>query len=77
MVNFLKHVNKSMHQNSASLKNHSFNVETQCAVFDTYVTSVLLYGSEIWGWHKSGDVENIHVNFCRKVLGVGPIKGSN
>ena len=48
-----------------------FNVETQCADFDTYVTSVLLYGSEIWGLHKSGEVEKVHVNFCRKILGVG------
>ena len=39
--------------------------------FDTYVTSVLLNASEIWGLHKSGDVEKVHVNFCRKILGVG------
>ena len=57
---------------NACLNNHSFNVETQCAVFDTYVTSVLLYASEIWGSHKSGDVEKIHVNFCKEVLGAGP-----
>ena len=56
----------------ASLKKSLFNVDTQCAVFDTYVTSVLLYASEIWGWHKSGDVEKVHVNFCKKVLGEGP-----
>ena len=39
--------------------------------FDTYVTSVLLYASEDWDCHKYGDVEKVHVNFCRKVLGVG------
>ena len=54
---------KALFSICASLKNHS----TQCAVFDTYVTSVYLYASEIWGWHKSGDVEKVHVNFCRKV----------
>ena len=42
-----------------------------CCLIDTYVTSVLLY-AEVWGWHKSGDVEKVHVNFCRKVLGLGP-----
>ena len=41
-------------------------------VFFKYVTSVLFYASEIWGWHKSGDVEKVHVNFCREVLGAGP-----
>ena len=35
------------------------------------MTSVLLYGSEIWGLRKSADVEKVHVNFCRKILGVG------
>ena len=35
----------------ASLKNHSLKVETQCAVFDTYVTSVLLYASVGAGKH--------------------------
>ena len=54
----------------ASLKNHSFNVEIQCAVFDTNVTSVHMYASG--GWQKSGDVEKVHANFCRKVLGVEP-----
>ena len=49
-----------------------FHLETQCAVFDTYVTSVLMYASEIWVWHKSSDVEKVHVNFCREVLGAGP-----
>ena len=35
------------------------------------MTSVLLYGSEVWGLHKSSDVEKVHVNFCREILGVG------
>ena len=26
----------------------------------------------MWGSHKSGDVEKVHVNFCREVLGAGP-----
>ena len=36
---------------SAKLKNHRFNVETQLSVFDTYVNSILNYGSEVWGLH--------------------------
>ena len=52
-----KHGRKALFSICGSLKNHSFNIETQCAVFDTYATSVLLYAS---------DVEKVHVNFCRK-----------
>ena len=54
----------------SSLKNHCFNVETKCSVFDMYVGSVLTYGSEIWGFHKAPDVEKVHINFCKNVLGV-------
>ena len=53
-----------------SLKNHCFNVETKCSVFDMYVGSVLAYGSEIWGFHKAPDVEKVHINFGKDVLGV-------
>ena len=52
---------KALFSICASLKNHSFNVETLYVLFHTYVTSVLLYASEIFGWHKSGDVEKVHV----------------
>lgn len=49
---------------SNTMKNYSFNVETQCSVFDTYVHSILLYACEIWGFHKAPDIEKVHLNFC-------------
>ena len=55
---------------SAKLKNHCFNVETQLSVFDTYVNSILNYGSEVWGLHKAPDVEKVHSSFCKTLLGV-------
>jgi hypothetical protein len=61
---------KALFALSNKLKNHSFNVETQCSVFDTYVASILCYGSEIWGFHKAPDVEKVHSRFCKNVLKV-------
>ena len=29
---------------------------------------VLLYGSEIWGFHKALDIEKVHLLFCKKIL---------
>ena len=55
---------------SAKLMNHCFNVETQLSVFDTYVNSILNYGSEVWGLHKAPDVEKVHSSFCKTLLGV-------
>ena len=42
-----------------------------------FVTSVLLYAADIWSWHKAFAVENVHVKFYMKVLGVKPKAGIN
>ena len=39
-----------------------------CALFDKLVKPVLLYGSEIWGFHKAADVERVHLLFCKIIL---------
>ena len=61
---------KAMFALNAKLKNHTFNIETQCSVFDIYVNSILSYASEVWGFHKGLDVERVHTNFCKNTLGV-------
>lgn len=40
------------------------------AVFDTYVNSVLSYGAEIWVFYSAVEIEKVHMNFCKKLLGV-------
>ena len=47
-----------------------FNIETMLSVFDTYVNTVLSYGSEVWGFHPGQDVEKIHLLFCKTLLGL-------
>ena len=47
-----------------------FNIETMLSVFDTYVNSILSYGSEVWGFHRGQDIEKIHIQFCKRLLGV-------
>ena len=42
-----------------------FNIEAMLSVFDTYVNTVLSYGSEMWGSHPGQDVEKIHLLFCK------------
>ena len=43
----------------------------RCQLFDIFVESVVSYGSEIWSFHKSPDLERLHLLFCKHVLGVG------
>ena len=46
------------------------NIETMLQVFDTYVSSILNYGCEIWGFNMAKDVEKVHMDFCKRILKV-------
>ena len=48
----------------------NLNVETKLYLFDTYVSSILSYSCEIWGYHSAIDIEKVHIDFCKRVLGV-------
>ena len=41
-----------------------------CQLFDAFVGSILGYGSEIWGYTKSKELERIHLKFCKRLLKV-------
>ncbi len=34
------------------------------------VTPVLLYGSELWGYEDTADLERLHLKFCKYILGI-------
>ena len=54
------------------IQHFAFNTETRCqlVLFDICIESVISYGSETWGFHKSPDLERLHLLFCKHVLGV-------
>jgi hypothetical protein len=39
-----------------------------CNLFDTLVSPVLNYSSEVWGNNQAKSIELIHTKFCRKIL---------
>ena len=45
-----------------------YNFETLLSLFDTYVTSIVNYGCEIWGYHKSPDIETLHLYYLKRIL---------
>ena len=45
-------------------------IEDKLKLFDSLVQPILMYGSEIWGFHKADDVEKVHVRFLKQILGV-------
>ena len=46
------------------------NIETQTSLFDTYVSSVLNYACETWGFHKAEDIEKLHLYYLKRILNV-------
>jgi hypothetical protein len=46
------------------------NPETQLSLFDCYVGSILNYASEVIGLCSSVHVEKVHLDFCKRLLGV-------
>ena len=45
-------------------------IEDKIKFFDSLVQPILIYGCEIWGFHKAGDIERVHVKFLKQILGV-------
>jgi hypothetical protein len=39
-------------------------------MFESMIKSILMYGSEIWGWKEQEEVEKMQKKYLRWVLGV-------
>ena len=39
-------------------------------LFDKLISPILNYGSEVWCFHKAPAIEAVHLQFCKKLLGV-------
>ena len=46
---------------------YDFNIKTLCQLCDSFVGSILSYGSEVWGFSKSKALERIHIKFCKLI----------
>ena len=48
----------------------SLNASEKLKMFDSMISPILNYGSEIWGFHKSVDIERLHLKFMKLILHV-------
>ena len=39
-------------------------------LFDKFISPILNYASEVWGFHSAPEIERIHLTFCKNILGV-------
>jgi len=61
---------KALHVLLANIKHKPFKPSTLCQLFDTFISSILKYGCEIWGFGKNKELERIHLKFCKTLLNV-------
>ena len=38
-------------------------------LFDRLISPILCYGSEVCGFHAANSVENLHIRYCKSILG--------
>ena len=46
-------------------------VKVWLKLFDAKILPILLYGSEVWGFHEGNDIEIVHNKFCKYLLSLG------
>ncbi|XP_055997458.1 uncharacterized protein LOC130047118 [Ostrea edulis] len=61
---------KAMFSLKSKVSQMYLNTETMLSLFDTYVASILNYSCEVWGSHSAKDVEKVHLEYLKSVLGV-------
>ena len=65
---------KAMFALRKNIRGMSLNIETLLSLFDCYIGGIASYASEIWGTHKGNNVEKVHTDFCKQILGVKKIQ---
>ena len=53
-------------------KRVSLDLKTKISLFDSLVTPILLYGSEVWGVQGFDCIDKVHIKFLKMLLGVRP-----
>ena len=66
MEQALKAANKFL----ALSKRMSFDIKVKLKLFDSLVSPILLYASEVWGISEYEHIDKIHIKFCKNILGV-------
>lgn len=52
------------------IRNLQLPIDLQLKIFDSLVAPILLYGSEVWGVGKNDNIEKVHLQFLKRILGV-------
>ena len=65
-----QHASFALYSLFTVLKNIELPIVQKLKLFDTLVSPILNFGSEVWGSHSATDIELVHTKFLRFLLGV-------
>ena len=68
--NLINHARRALFSLNHKSYDLDLPVDIQCELFDQMIVPILLYGCEIWGFENNSALENFHMKFCKKTLGV-------
>ena len=60
--------NLQLHRLFCVLQEIELPFSQKCKISDTLVTPILNYSSEVWGMHDDNNIENVHIQFCIRIL---------
>jgi hypothetical protein len=66
----LDQAQKSLYGLFRKIQNICIPIDLQLKLFDSLVTHILLYSAEVWGFENKGNIEKMHLQFCKKILKV-------
>ena len=61
---------KALYALSNVLNDDVLLVKDKLKLFDSIILPILMYGSEIWGFCRSNDIEKVHLRFLKQILSV-------
>ena len=48
----------------------SLSAQHRLDLFEKLITPILNYGSQVWGFAQGTRIERVHLQFCKRLLGV-------
>ena len=64
--------NKAMYNLLRTLRKYKhININLAVKIFDAKIQPILMYGSEIWGFHDGEAIEKVQISFFKSILKVG------
>lgn len=66
----IEQAQKALYAVYYKIRNLKLPIDLQLKIFDSLVTPILLYGSEVMGIEKYDNIEKVHLQFMKRILGV-------